>query len=122
MIQETSKIAYSELNNIGDNQKKVIFALENLVNATDTEMADFLGFPDVNSVRPRRFELVEKGMIKEVGKRICKITGKTAIVWGFGESKKKELEGLSSSSFQRIVSSISKLNEFQKNKLREMLK
>lgn len=48
---------------------------------TDSEIAKRLGFDDPNKVRPRRFELVEQGLIQEHGKRPCEVTGRKAIEW-----------------------------------------
>jgi hypothetical protein len=117
MIQETSVESYLEIiKNLGDKQEEVLFAIKQMVAGTDTEIANYLGYSDINSVRPRRFELVELGLVREVGKRICSITGRNAIVWGLGGTSKEEKEDncLSSTEFNKLLTTIYKCNEFQK--------
>jgi len=36
---------------------------------------------DPNMVRPRRKELVDLGLVEEVGKRKCSISGRMALIW-----------------------------------------
>jgi hypothetical protein len=81
-IQQTSLEAYLELKaSLGKRQKIVYDVFLRLRKATDREVADYLGKDDPNYVRPRRFELVRAGLLKENPKRTCKVTGKTAIEW-----------------------------------------
>jgi len=125
MIQETSVESYLEISkHLGDKQEEVLFAIKQMVAGTDTEIANYLGYSDINCVRPRRFELVELGLVREVGKRICSITGKRAIVWGLGGTSKEEKEDncLSSTEFNKLISNVYKCNEFQKQKIKEVLK
>lgn len=49
---------------------------------TDMELVKMLNFSDANRIRPRRYELMKKGIVEEVDRRPCKITGRRAIVWG----------------------------------------
>lgn len=49
---------------------------------TDREIAFSLGFTDPNMVRPRRKELVDLGMLREICKKVCDVSQKTAIAWG----------------------------------------
>ena len=50
--------------------------------ATDYEIAKFLGKDDPNYVRPRRYELLNRlKVIEESRERPCKVTGKKAIAW-----------------------------------------
>jgi len=44
---------------------------------TDRDVAELMGFSDMNSVRPRITELCDAGLIEEVGSAKCKVTGKT---------------------------------------------
>lgn len=83
-MQQTSIINYIELKEsgkLGRRQELVYSALNQLGQATDMELAKFMGFDDPNRSKPRRNELVKLGLVTELGKRSCKITGKTAIVW-----------------------------------------
>lgn len=51
--------------------------------ATDLEVSRFSGHGDPNYFRPRRNELVKMGLVIEIGKRACAVSGKTALVWWF---------------------------------------
>jgi len=124
MIQETSRESYLEIkNHLGDKQEEILNAIKYLGKATDTEIAKFLGYEDINKCRPRRYELVEKGIVGNHGVRLCSITGKNAIVWGIGKLNKEEttLNVLSSSAFNKLLSNLSKCNDFQKRKIKEVL-
>lgn len=55
--------------------------------ATDREVMQGLGYRDMNAVRPRLSELIEKGMIGEVGERACEVTGKTVRILDVRKSK-----------------------------------
>jgi hypothetical protein len=83
MIQQTSIQSFIELNKniLSHNQERVYRAVKELRSASDSEICFFLGEEDKNVVRPRRFELVEFGLIAEDVKRKCSITGKTVISW-----------------------------------------
>jgi hypothetical protein len=52
---------------------------------------------DINRITPRRGELLALGLVEEVGKRKCRVTGRTAIAWkavptpsAFPPSQKKD--------------------------------
>lgn len=46
-----------------------------------------------NLVRARFTELVNRGLIRETGQRVCKITGRTGLVWEYtGRTKPLKLE------------------------------
>jgi hypothetical protein len=45
--------------------------------ATDRQVMQGMGFTDMNSVRPRITELLERGKLTQVGEVRCPITGKT---------------------------------------------
>ncbi|HLY40453.1 MAG TPA: hypothetical protein VKR52_04525 [Terracidiphilus sp.] len=81
MIQDTSLFAYSvATQNLGAKQKQVLDALRFFPDATNAELAANLGWP-VNRITPRCLELRRIGLIIEVGKRRCKVTGSTAHAW-----------------------------------------
>ena len=61
----------------GKRHQQVIAALRAMGAATDREVMLRLGFQDPNSVRPRITELVEQGVIIEVGSATCPVTHKT---------------------------------------------
>ena len=81
MITETSQKAFNDiLPSIGNRQNAVLGALESLKEATNSEIARHLEW-SINTVTPRTNELVKKGLVISVGKRPCKVTGRTAYVW-----------------------------------------
>lgn len=51
--------------------------------ASDREVCEFAGVVDPNYFRPRRKELVDMGVIVEVGRRVCSVSGMTVCVWWF---------------------------------------
>ena len=81
-IQDTSIKSFKEiLESIGKSQQVVYDAIKTLACPTDMEIVKYLGFTDPNKVRPRRNELVKKGLIVQYEKRECIVTHKTAIAW-----------------------------------------
>ena len=84
MIQSTSILAYYSdvLPSLGKRQEIVLEEILKSENITNTEISARLNLP-INTITPRVFELREKGLVVEARKRICKITGKTAIAWKF---------------------------------------
>ncbi|MBN2069131.1 MAG: hypothetical protein JW739_05790 [Opitutales bacterium] len=44
---------------------------------TDRQIAAGMRFPDMNCVRPRITELIQKGLVDEVDSVRCNVTGKT---------------------------------------------
>jgi len=87
-VQQTSLEAYYSdvLPSLSQRQKLILGVLLQGGDWTNTEISSYLGIP-INTVTPRVNELVhpkdpkEKPLIEEVGKRKCKITGRTAIAW-----------------------------------------
>jgi len=82
-VQETSMISYAEIKagRIGELQQKVLDTLRNsAISLTDREIIAELGI-EGNSIRPRRYELVKKGLVEFVENRKCSITGKLAKTW-----------------------------------------
>lgn len=63
---------------IGRRSEAVLLALRSLPTPpTDRQVAEALGFVDLNAVRPRITELIEAGLAVEVGAVSCPVTGKT---------------------------------------------
>lgn len=56
--------------------------------STDRDVMAGLGLPDMNSVRPRCTELVGAGVLVEVGRRRCRVTGKTVRVLDLSMTEK----------------------------------
>lgn len=67
---------------LGDRQKVVYHLLqeEKVVNLTNSEIAARLNWP-INCTVPRIYELRKLGLVVEDGKRICRVTGRTAYAW-----------------------------------------
>ena len=83
MIRQSSLQSYLYIaDSLSERQAKVYnCVLVNECDMTDREIADALGFPDPNAVRPRRKELVDMGLLSESDKRCCAVTGKTVLTW-----------------------------------------
>ena len=85
-VRQTSLLAFrEELPRLGKRQLEVLKAIRDLNSIgqypTDREIAKLLQYADPNKVRPRRYELMQHGLIEEAGKRECSITGKLALTW-----------------------------------------
>jgi len=95
-MRETSLLAYGEIPNLPEMQQKVFNAIieHNMEGRypTDRELAKYLELSDPNNVRPRRFELMEAGLIIEAGKRKCTISDRTALTWKVSPQLKAKLE------------------------------
>lgn len=77
---ETSAPAFDSIQlTLGKKQKEVMRALLSGPK-TNQEIADFLGLP-INTITPRCNELVKRGMVEEMGKKVG-FSGRWAIVWG----------------------------------------
>ena len=91
MVQETGLKAYKELNDNGEVTTRCFKTLETLSlfpdGLTDMELSKKMGFSDPNKVRPRRNELVKRGLVFESGKRACNVTGRLAVVWRCTDAK-----------------------------------
>ena len=83
MIQATSQNSFKEekRKGIGERQALILRVIHDHGPITDKEIAERLHVPDPNFVRPRRFELMDAGLIEIHEKRKCRCTGKTSIAW-----------------------------------------
>lgn len=82
MLQQTSLFAYyTEIKpTLGERQKVVFEELKKSGQMTNSEIAASLHAP-INTITPRVHELRKMGLVKEWGKRVCKVTGRTVIAW-----------------------------------------
>lgn len=81
MLQQTSLLAYLEIKTkLGEKQQRVLETLKELGEATNSELAEQLGW-SINRVTPRTNELVKAYKVTQAGKRNCNITGKKCIAW-----------------------------------------
>lgn len=58
-------------------EAEIMAAFRELKEATDREVMEYLGLPDMNCVRPRINELRDAGLLVETAQRTCPITQKT---------------------------------------------
>ncbi|KXB00769.1 hypothetical protein AKJ40_00670 [candidate division MSBL1 archaeon SCGC-AAA259M10] len=84
-VRETSIEAFYNLPDLAERQRQVLRGFKLWGPGTDFEITVALNkhrpeywYP--NRVRPRRKELQDMGLIREIGKRECEVTGRTAIV------------------------------------------
>ena len=63
---------------MGERQWQVYSALRILGNATDKDLAKYLGWP-INCVTPRRFELVKEELVME--RSVITQDGRNATLW-----------------------------------------
>ena len=85
MIRQTSLLSYKDiLPELSQRYQEYLVALRGVGHpATDQEVSRYAGKSDPNYFRPRRNELVKQGLIVEVGKRRCSVSGKTSLTWWF---------------------------------------
>jgi hypothetical protein len=83
MIRQTSILSFeSVLTSLNERHYNVYWGFRNYgIPATDLEVAKSMGYADPNMVRPRRNELVKKGLLRQGEKRHCSISGKLALTW-----------------------------------------
>lgn len=80
-VRDTSVAAYQDVQaHLGEKQQVVLTVLQDTPNMTNTEIAQSLGWP-INTVTPRVYELRNLGLVREIGKRMCKVTGKSVYAW-----------------------------------------
>ena len=86
---ETRREAYEESRVTSPKRWKLIYncLLQN-GGMTAAEIADKLGYKDMNSVRPRLTELKEAGLVEVTGRRPSPRTGRSTAVWEVVEDKK----------------------------------
>ena len=92
-VQETSRQAYRDIVShpieLNGRYLEYLEALKKMGHAsTDMEVSRFAGHSDPNYFRPRRNELVKMGLVCEAGRRVCSVSGKTAITWWLNQNGK----------------------------------
>ena len=70
-----------------ETKQQIIKLLQDNHNLTDREIANMLGYPDPNKVRPRRNELMKLGIVEEDCKRICNAGERLSIAWRLNRGK-----------------------------------
>lgn len=77
MIHINSREAFDEIRDkVTDRQKHIIRVVEKYPNSTDRDVLNELGWHDMNMVRPRITELVQRGLLVESGAMLCGITNR----------------------------------------------
>jgi hypothetical protein len=57
-------------------EAQVLAALQTMGVASDREIASQMGSADPNAARPRITGLIDRGIVREVGSQVCKVTGR----------------------------------------------
>ncbi len=80
-VRQTSRDAYHGIHDtLGHRQRAVYQALFENGPMTNNELAHALDWP-INTITPRVNELAKLALVRESGRRACKITGFKAIAW-----------------------------------------
>ena len=80
-VKQTSIEAYSRIKKeLGKRQQEVYDGFLGNGTCTNLELSRLLGIP-INQITPRTNELVKLGLVTDVEKRECGISGKKAIAW-----------------------------------------
>jgi len=83
-IKDTSLMAYTSIRedgSVGAMQEKVLNFIKYNPDLTDSEITYRLGYSDRNKIRPRRNELMKKGVVVPSGKKKCSISKRMAYTW-----------------------------------------
>ena len=81
MIRDTSIEAYAAIHStIGNRQREVLSALNQLDGATNLEISRHLDIP-INQITPRTNELVKLEYVRVKKRRTCTISGRRCIEW-----------------------------------------
>jgi hypothetical protein len=89
-VRDTSIISYHELlehpDRLNETYRLILKMIKKMGPLTDRELTQHLLLNDPNRIRPRRNELADSAhfhppLIAEDGKRVCKVSGKTAYAW-----------------------------------------
>ena len=97
----TRRMSYEEiLGSLGPRYQAILEALRERSRSTARELALYLWkrgkipSPERNYVHPRLTELVDDGLVRVVGKRICSVTGKMVAVYDLAEQKPAVEQGV----------------------------
>lgn len=78
-MHENSIAAFDENDReliFSNREREIIAAFEDIGAETDRSILAYLRYTDMNAVRPRITELINKGVLREVGSVICPVTKK----------------------------------------------
>lgn len=78
MHENSTQAYHEEKPKLSAREQEILDWMERWKNpASDRTLKSRMGYDDMNMVRPRVTELVDKGLLKEVDKIKCSTTGKT---------------------------------------------
>lgn len=80
-IHENSRKAWREINT-SQRETEILKVFEQHGTLTDRQVCRIMGFPEMNNVRPRITEMIDSGVLVEVKKTRCPVTGKTVRACG----------------------------------------
>jgi len=92
-IHENSIASFDENDReliFSNREREVIAAFEDIGAETDRSILAYLRYTDMNAVRPRITELINKGVLREVGSVICPVTKKRVRVCAITPPKASE--------------------------------
>ena len=75
-----------------DRQTEIIHAVRGMKECTVRELCERLGYSDLNAIRPRCTELIDKGVLEEAGSKKCDKTGRTVMTVRITPLPKPQLE------------------------------
>ena len=75
-MHRNSRAAWESLKDFSTRCRAVYEVVSGSRELTDREVAEALGFSDLNAVRPRITELVRAHWLKETGRKICPVSGR----------------------------------------------
>ncbi len=84
VVRDTSLECFYEILQsglIGERESLVLKFIMNNPRLTDSEIYLRMGYKNPNAIRPRRRSLVQYGLIKESGKRICSVSKMRVYCW-----------------------------------------
>lgn len=82
MHPNSLKAYAEERDNLSDRAQEILANVRVHGSGTDREIMNRMGFDEPNQVRPRITELVQQGLLKELGAAICPVTKKTVRIVG----------------------------------------
>jgi len=94
-VRQTSLTVYREEiePDLGRRQMVTLLAFKRRVKpSSDKEIANFLGKP-INTITPRRNELVDKELVEEHHRGECEVTGRSVIKWVMTDKGEEIVEG-----------------------------
>lgn len=101
ITRETRRKSFQEIKkSLPERQAMILDALKDRPQSTARELALYLWkrgkipSPERNYVHPRLTELVDDGLVRVVGKRICSVTGKMVAIYDLAEQKPAVEQGV----------------------------